>query len=528
MSGMASYFIRRLLLVPITFVLITMMVYTVLRYVPGGPIEQAEAAMKMSSMEGGGGGGGIGDEADLQLNEEDMRELRRYYSLDKPVLVGYAQWLGIMRREFFTRVHVETLERESESFAPILDLKRASDAAATELEGVLAPLGFITFNGRFYRPATEEETTRPTTDADRRAAKKDKREVGERVPTDFFEDAKELDEKGFGKRDELLAFLDEEGFTFRDKTYFKLLDDADRAAHRGEVENASALLGAVRAAADRLEEIRAQHGFEITEDGRIYQIESKWAGILQLDFGRSYTRGEPVLGVIWSKMEVSIQFGLIGYFMSWLICVPLGIFKAIKHRSWFDTVTSVLVFLGFSVPGFVLCLVLLAYVASSVSWLPLGGYKPDNIEEMTLIEGLIGRARHMLIPVTGYMIGSFATMTILMKNSLLENLSQDYVRTAFAKGLSEKRVIFVHALRNSLIPITAGVGHAVGLLFAGSFLIEKTCNIDGMGLMGYEAIIMRDYPIILGVLVFGVLIRLLGNILSDLIWATIDPRIRFG
>jgi microcin C transport system permease protein len=173
-------------------------------------------------------------------------------------------------------------------------------------------------------------------------------------------------------------------------------------------------------------------------------------------------------------------------------------------------------------------MLLLVGVAVNVDWLPLGGYKPDNIEQLTFLQALLGRVRHMLIPIIGYMIGSFATMTILMKNSLLENLGADYVRTAFAKGLPERRVIFVHALRNSLIPITAGIGHAVGILFAGSFLIEKVCNIPGMGLMGYEAVVQRDYPIILATLVIGVAIRLFGNILSDIIWAMIDPRIRFG
>ena len=227
-------------------------------------------------------------------------------------------------------------------------------------------------------------------------------------------------------------------------------------------------------------------------------------------------------------MEVSIQFGLIGYLLSWLICVPLGVMKAIKHRTNFDTISSVLVFLGYSIPGFVLCLVLLSTVAANVDWLPLGGYKPANIDELGWLDSVLGRIRHMIIPVAGYMIGGFATMTILMKNSLLENLGQDYVRTAFAKGLKERRVIFVHALRNSLIPVTAGIGHALGLLFAGSFLIEKTCNIDGMGYLGFQAIVTRDYPIILGLLVFLVLIRLFGNIISDIIWALIDPRIRFG
>jgi microcin C transport system permease protein len=133
----------------------------------------------------------------------------------------------------------------------------------------------------------------------------------------------------------------------------------------------------------------------------------------------------------------------------------------------------------------------------------------------------------MVIPMAGYMIVSFATMTILMKNSLLENLNADYVRTALAKGLSERRVIWVHAVRNSLIPLTANIGTAASVLFAGSFLIEKVTNVDGLGLLGYNALIQRDYPIVLGTLVIGLVIQLLGGIVSDLIWAAIDPRIRF-
>ena len=138
------------------------------------------------------------------------------------------------------------------------------------------------------------------------------------------------------------------------------------------------------------------------------------------------------------------------------------------------------------------------------------------------------QVHHTIIPMIAYMLASFATMTILMKNSLLDNLGADYVRTAFAKGLTERRVIFVHALRNSLIPICVGIGHALGLLFAGSFLIEKTCNIPGMGLLGYNSLLERDYPVIMGILVFGVLIRLTGNIISDLVLALVDPRVRFG
>jgi microcin C transport system permease protein len=158
---------------------------------------------------------------------------------------------------------------------------------------------------------------------------------------------------------------------------------------------------------------------------------------------------------------------------------------------------------------------------------PLGGFRPDNWEYLSVWGKITGQLEHMALPVLCYMVGAFATLTILTKNSLMENLSQDYVRTAFAKGLSERRVIFVHALRNSLIPIVTGLGHAISLVLAGSFLIEKVFNIDGMGYLGYTAILQRDYPVALGILVISSLLMLVGNILSDIIYAFVDPRIRF-
>jgi microcin C transport system permease protein len=133
----------------------------------------------------------------------------------------------------------------------------------------------------------------------------------------------------------------------------------------------------------------------------------------------------------------------------------------------------------------------------------------------------------MFLPVVCYMVGSFATETILTKNAMMESLGQDYVRTAFAKGLSERRVIFVHALRNSLIPLATGLGHVISIILAGSFLIERVFNIDGMGYLGYTAILQRDYPVALGILVIGSVLMLVGNILSDIIYAVVDPRIRF-
>ena len=149
------------------------------------------------------------------------------------------------------------------------------------------------------------------------------------------------------------------------------------------------------------------------------------------------------------------------------------------------------------------------------------------MDTLSPFEKIIDQIHHMVLPIIAWSITSFATLTILMKNSLLENLSQDYIRTAFAKGLKEKRVIWLHAIRNSLIPIASGIGHILGVLIAGSYFIERMFNIDGFGRMAYEAILARDYPVTLGFLVMVVLIRLIGNIISDLALATVDPRIRF-
>ncbi len=541
MSGMTVYFIRRLLLVPITFFCITLMVYSILRIVPGGPIEQAEAQIKLGEAgEAGGGGDDSADGQDMQLDESAMRELESYYALDKPIPIGYLQWLGFLPRDRLVPVPPvpekgledvkrrlteaaddatrSAIEKETGYFLrlgrlarmdmkPLVDLRQAVNRVNEELADLIERKGYVAYRGRFYRPLTEEE-------AAGRAS--------------LIKKAGELVSAGYGKRDELQVLLDRELLTWKGGVYFTRTSENEQAADAEFFARAGSLLAASRLAEEKLAEIRKAHAYEITEDGRVYRVVRSFSGIVQLDFGNSYTYNEPVLGLIGSKMEVSIQFGLIGYLLSWLICVPLGVMKAIKHRTNFDTISSIVVFLGYSIPGFVLCLILLSTVAVNVDWLPLGGYKPANIEELGWLDSVIGRIRHMIIPVAGYMIGGFATMTILMKNSLLENLGQDYVRTAFAKGLKERRVIFVHALRNSLIPVTAGIGHALGLLFAGSFLIEKTCNIDGMGYLGFQAIGQRDYPIILGLLVFLVLIRLFGNIISDIIWALIDPRIRFG
>ena len=159
--------------------------------------------------------------------------------------------------------------------------------------------------------------------------------------------------------------------------------------------------------------------------------------------------------------------------------------------------------------------------------LPSRGWRPEDWEQLTLYGKFIGQIKHAFLPTICYMLGSFATLTMLMKNSLMDNLSQDYVRTAFAKGLSEKRVIVYHAVRNSLIPLATGIGGLIGVFLASSYLIEKVFGIDGIGMLTFKAIGSRDYGIIMGFVVIGALIRLAGNLISDLCYALIDPRIRF-
>jgi microcin C transport system permease protein len=231
------------------------------------------------------------------------------------------------------------------------------------------------------------------------------------------------------------------------------------------------------------------------------------------------------------RFKISIFYGLSGLILMYLICIPLGIKKALNHGTPFDFVSSVIVFVGYSIPGWALGGVLLVLFGGGSFWdiFPLGGFRsPMEIwETLSWWQKILDQLHHAILPIIAWTIGSFATMTTLMKNSLLENLSQDYIRTAFAKGLSEKRVVWVHAMRNSLIPIAARIGQNIGVIISGSYFIERVFNIDGFGKMGYQAILDRDYPITLGFLVIVVLIRLIGNILSDLALATVDPRIRF-
>ena len=260
-------------------------------------------------------------------------------------------------------------------------------------------------------------------------------------------------------------------------------------------------------------------------------FETEYSGVLTGNLGKSYTYQQPVVEVMKPRFKVSILLGLTGFLISYLVCIPLGIKKALNHGSKFDLISSAIVFMAYSIPGWAFGGVLLVLFGGGSFWdvFPLGGlHSPQEIwVSLSFFEKILDQIHHVILPIIAWTIGSFASLTVLMKNSLLDNMSQDYIRTAFAKGLTEKRVIWVHAVRNSIIPIASGIGYIIATIIAGSYFIEMIFNINGFGKMGFQAILDRDYPITMGFLVIAVIIRLLANLLSDLALAAVDPRIRF-
>ncbi|PJZ71156.1 peptide ABC transporter permease [Leptospira perolatii] len=251
--------------------------------------------------------------------------------------------------------------------------------------------------------------------------------------------------------------------------------------------------------------------------------------IVVFDLGDSRLHSRPVSDLILEKIPVSLTFGLSGFLLSYLICIPLGIGKALKSGEAFDSSTSIIILLAYSIPVFAFAMLLLYVFASGeiFSWFPLGHEVSDDYETFSFFDRVIDRLYHMVLPVLCYVSGSFAVLTLLMKNSLLDQISKEYVRTAISKGLSFKEAVFKHAFRNSLIPIATGFGSNISLILAGSLIIELVFNIDGMGLLSFQAVTERDTDLMMGLLLVQSILALIGNILSDFCYVWIDPRINF-
>ncbi|MCB1090841.1 MAG: ABC transporter permease [Verrucomicrobiae bacterium] len=276
---------------------------------------------------------------------------------------------------------------------------------------------------------------------------------------------------------------------------------------------------------EQIEQLKAQFGFDKPFPVAYVQ----WLGrVCRGDFGISTRYNEPVIGLIRERLPISTFYGVVTFFLAYAICVPLGVVKALRHRTFLDTGTSVLVFLGYAIPGFALGLILLiAFAYPPLEWFPSGGFVSDDFDSMSLGEKANDLISHAVLPLVCYMVGSFAFLTMMMKNHLLDNLASDFVRTAIAKGLSFRAAVFRHAIRNSLIPIATSFGGITSVFLTGSFLIEYIFDINGIGLFGYKSLLDRDYLSVMAIMTIGAFLLMLGNILSDILVALVDPRVRF-
>ncbi len=277
----------------------------------------------------------------------------------------------------------------------------------------------------------------------------------------------------------------------------------------------------------QIEEIRQLYGFDKPAPERFVSMLASFA---RFDLGQSFFHHKDVWELVKEKLPVSITLGLWTFFLSYLISIPLGIAKAVRAGSRFDMVTSLVVLVGYAIPGFVLGVALLVLFGggSFLAWFPLRGLTSPNWEDLTLAGKVLDYLWHIALPVTASVLGSFAVVTMLTKNAFLEEIRKQYVLTARAKGLGERQVLWKHVFRNALIPIITGFPAAfIGAFFTGSLLIETLFSLDGLGLLSYESVMRRDYPVVLGTLYLFTLIGLVTKLISDLCYVWVDPRVKF-
>ncbi|MBL8370788.1 MAG: ABC transporter permease subunit [Burkholderiaceae bacterium] len=277
--------------------------------------------------------------------------------------------------------------------------------------------------------------------------------------------------------------------------------------------------------AARIAEIRQLYGFDKPAPERFWQMLNQF---VRFDLGKSFFYPKDVWSLVKEKLPVSISLGLWTFFLSYLISIPLGIAKAVRAGTRFDRVTSLIVLVGYAIPGFVLGVALLVIFGGQLQWFPLRGLTSSNWDQLSLGAKVVDYLWHITLPVTASVLGAFAVTTMLTKNAFLEEIRKQYVLTARAKGLDERRVLWKHVMRNALIPIVTGFPAAfVGAFFSGSLLIETLFSLDGLGLLSYESVMRRDYPVVMGTLYLFTLIGLVTKLISDLCYVWVDPRVKF-
>jgi microcin C transport system permease protein len=278
----------------------------------------------------------------------------------------------------------------------------------------------------------------------------------------------------------------------------------------------------------RIEQIKALYGFDKPAHERFLQMLGQFA---RFDLGRSFFQNKDVGQLIIEKLPVSISLGLWSFLLSYAISVPLGIAKAVREGQRFDAITSLLVLIGYAIPGFVLGVLLIVLFAggSFFELFPLRGLASDGWAQMTWPQRIADYLWHLTLPLVCMTVGAFAVTTMLTKNAFIEEIRKQYVLVAQAKGLSERRVLWKHVFRNALIPLVTGFPAAfIGAFFAGSVLIETLFSLDGLGLLAYESVVRRDYPVVLGSLYLFTLMGLVVKLVSDVLYVVVDPRVQFG
>lgn len=452
---------------PITMLGVTFIVFCVTRFVPGGPVEQQLQQQAMGAM---GGQKSSGDKGDSGLSENDLERLEEQYGLQAPILSAYMQWLGFLPRE---------VEITKEDFRPqALDVPTNADedaAGHASLQKGTATKVVLSGSGK------EVLVERLDNDSD------------QLLRAVYFDNPSQS------------ALADDWSVRIESPA-----DRADRWARRMRESDP---------------EVIAERENKYFWRAVVYK--TKFDGLLQGTLGKSFKYNDSVWSMICERIPISLYFGLLSALITYSVCIPLGILKAIKHKTWIDNLSSILIFIGYSVPGFALGAILVVYLGARMEWFPISGLTSTDFDSMTLWQQAKDLAWHTVLPLTCYVVSSFAMTTMMMKNNLMDNLSADYIRTGMAKGISFRRAVFGHAFRNSFIPIATTLGNLVGVLVTGSMLIERMFDIQGFGMLSYQAVLDKDYSLIMGTLTLTALLMMVGHLLSDIIVSVVDPRIKF-
>lgn len=291
--------------------------------------------------------------------------------------------------------------------------------------------------------------------------------------------------------------------------------------------NSSNYQGAKGLSDEMVAKIEAQYGFDKPAHERFWKMLTSY---VQLDFGTSFFKDKPVTQLLWEKLPVSLSLGLWSTLLIYIISIPLGIKKARQHDLLFDKATSILLAVGYAIPAFAFAILLIVFFAggSYFQWFPLQGLVSENFAQLSLWGKITDYFWHMTLPLLAMVIGGFAGLTYLTKYSFMEELNKQYVLAARSKSLTESRVLYGHVFRNAMLIVIAGLPEAlVGIFFVGNLFIEIIFNLDGLGLLGFEAIVQRDYPVIFGTLFIFTLLGLILRLISDVLYQVIDPRISF-